>query len=86
VENLDKIETSEVSADETKVSYSDNDFVLSASDVSSSDVDWAAHLCRHYASVFSVRVPRVVAGGSAETNRNCLRRHSQPQFGAVAAI
>ena len=43
----------------------------------------------YYASIqyFSTGVPRVVAArGSAETDRNCLRRNSQPQFYVVVAI
>ena len=33
----------------------------------------------------NVRVPQMAAGGSAETDRNCLGRNSQPQFHAVEA-
>ena len=35
---------------------------------------------------FSTGVPRLAAGGSAETNRNCLVQNPQPQFYAVVAI
>jgi len=34
----------------------------------------------------NLRVPRVAAIGSAETDRNCLGRNSQPQFYATVAI
>jgi len=32
------------------------------------------------------RVPQVAAGGSPETDWNCLGRNSQPQFYAVVAM
>jgi len=34
----------------------------------------------------NIRVPRVAARDSAETNRNCLRRNLQPQSYAVVAV
>ena len=40
----------------------------------------------HVQQCFSTGVPRVAAGGSPETSRNCLGRNSQPQLYAVVAV